>query len=199
MWKLQHAEGKREINELHVPLGQAVALTMTSQDVIHSFFVPAFRVKQDVVPGKYTSEWFKATQVGEYHIFCSQYCGTEHSGMIGRVVVMEPVAYQRWLTTGEAGESIVVSGRRLFLDRGCSGCHALNSKFHAPLLEGLFNKPVPLSNGETVKADQQFLRDSILLPGKQIAAGYDNIMPSYTGQLSEEEIMQLDKRSPPPP
>jgi len=127
--------------------------------------------------------------------------------MIGRVVVMEPVAYQRWLTTGEAGESIVVSGRRLFLDRGCSGCHALNSKFHAPLLEGLFNKPVPLSNGETVKADQQFLRDSILLPGKQIAAGYDNIMPSYTGQLSEEEIMQLiaylksiaDNRSPPPP
>ena len=207
MWKLQHAEGKREINELHVPLGQAVALTMTSQDVIHSFFVPAFRVKQDVVPGKYTSEWFKATQLGEYHIFCSQYCGTEHSGMIGRVVVMEPVAYQRWLTTGEAGESIVVSGRRLFLDRGCSGCHALNSKFHAPLLEGLFNKPVPLSNGETVKADQQFLRDSILLPGKQIAAGYDNIMPSYTGQLSEEEIMQLiaylksiaDNRSPPPP
>ena len=191
MWKLQHAEGKREINELHVPLGQAVALTMTSQDVIHSFFVPAFRVKQDVVPGKYTSEWFKATQLGEYHIFCSQYCGTEHSGMIGRVVVMEPVAYQRWLTAGEAGESIVVTGRRLFLDRGCSGCHALNSRFHAPMLEGLFDKPVPLSNGEIVKADEQYLRDAILLPGKQIAAGYDNIMPSYAGQLSEEEIMQL--------
>jgi len=204
MWKLQHAEGKREINELHVPLGQPVALTMTSQDVIHSFFVPAFRVKQDVVPGKYTSEWFKATQLGEYHIFCSQYCGTDHSGMIGRVFVMEPVAYQRWLTAGEGGESIVVSGRRLFLDRGCSGCHAVNSKFHTPLLEGLFDKPVPLSSGEIVKADEQYLRDSILLPGKQIAAGYDNIMPSYAGQLSEEEIMQLiaylksigDKTSP---
>src|SRR5438270_2981404 len=138
MWKLQHAEGKREINELHVPLGRAVALTMTSQDVIHSFFVPAFRVKQDVVPGKYTSEWFKATHLGEYHIFCSQYCGTEHSGMIGRVVVMEPVAYQRWLTAGEAVESIVATGRQLFLDRGCSGCHAMNSRFHAPMLEGLF-------------------------------------------------------------
>jgi len=191
MWKLQHAEGKREINELHVPLGQAVALTMTSQDVIHSFFVPAFRVKQDVVPGKYTSEWFKPTQLGEYHIFCSQYCGTEHSRMIGRVVVMEPVAYQRWLATGEAGESIVVTGRRLFLDRGCSGCHAVNSRFHTPMLEGLFDKPVPLSNGEIVKADERYLRDAILLPGKQIAAGYDNIMPSYAGQLSEEEIMQL--------
>src|SRR5438874_3927130 len=191
MWKIQHAEGRREINELHIPVDRTVAITLTSQDVIHSFFVPAFRVKQDVVPGKYTSEWFKATRLGEYHIFCSQYCGTEHSGMIGHVVVMEPVAYQRWLTTGEANESIVATGRRLFLDRGCSGCHALNSKFHAPLLEGLFNKPVPLSSGEIVEADEQYLRDSILLPGKQIAAGYDNIMPSYAGQLSEEEIMQL--------
>src|SRR5438105_1672132 len=191
MWKIQHAEGKREINELHIPIDRTVALTLISQDVIHSFFVPAFRVKQDVVPGKYTSEWFKATHLGEYHIFCSQYCGTEHSGMIGRVVVMEPVAYQRWLTAGEAVESIVATGRQLFLDRGCSGCHAVNSKFHALMLEGLFDKPVPLSNGEIVKADERYLRDAILLPGKQIAAGYDNIMPSYAGQLSEEEIMQL--------
>src|SRR5205807_9125707 len=143
MWKIQHAEGKREINELHIPIDRTVALTLTSQDVIHSFFVPAFRVKQDVVPGKYTSEWFKATQLGEYHIFCSQYCGTEHSGMIGRVVDMEPVAYQRWLTAGEAGESIVVTGRRLFLDRGCSGCHAVDSRFHTIVCEGLVDKPVP--------------------------------------------------------
>src|SRR5438105_4524389 len=191
MWKLQHAEGKREINELHVPLGQAVTLTMTSQDVIHSFFIPVFRVKQDVVPGKYTTEWFKPTRLGQYHLFCSQYCGTQHSGMIGRVIVMEPAAYQRWLTSGEPGESVALAGERLFRDRGCSGCHALNSKFHSPLLEGIYQKPVPLSTGEIVIADDQYLRDSILLPAKQIAAGYDNIMPSYSGQLSEDEIMQL--------
>src|SRR5947209_13032335 len=134
MWKIQHAEGKREINELHIPIDRTVALTLTSQDVIHSFFVPAFRVKQDVVPGKYTSEWFKPTRTGEYHIFCSQYCGTQHAQMIGRVVVMQPRAYEDWLKTGEQTESIVLAGERLFLAPGCSGCPALNSRFHAPLL-----------------------------------------------------------------
>src|SRR5213079_3775487 len=119
MWKLQHAEGKREINELHVPAGRTVALTMTSQDVIHSFFIPAFRMKQDVVPGKYTSEWFKSTEPGEYHIFCAQYCGTQHSGMIGRVVVMEPIDYEQWLSTGQSTESIALAGERLFRERGC--------------------------------------------------------------------------------
>lgn len=191
MWKLQHAEGKREINELHVPVGQTVALTLISQDVIHSFFVPAFRVKQDVVPGKYTSEWFKATRTGEYHIFCSQYCGTQHAQMIGRVVVMQPKDYERWLNSGEQTESIVRAGERLFHDRGCSGCHAPNSMFHAPLLEGLYRKPVPLADGTMVTADDQYLRDSILQPAKQISAGYGNIMPSFSGHLSEEEIMQL--------
>ncbi len=191
MWKLQHAAGKREINELHIPVDQTVALTLTSQDVIHSFFVPAFRVKQDVVPGKYTSEWFKATRVGEYHIFCSQYCGTQHAQMIGRVVVMQPQAYERWLKSGEQTESIVREGERLFHDRGCSGCHAPNSKFHAPLLEGLYRKPVPLADGTMVTADDEYLRDSMLQPAKQISAGYDNIMPSFSGHLSEEEIMQL--------
>jgi cytochrome c oxidase subunit 2 len=191
MWKLQHAEGKREINELHIPVDQTVALTLISQDVIHSFFVPAFRVKQDVVPGKYTSEWFKATRVGQYHIFCSQYCGTQHAQMIGRVEVMQPQAYERWLKSGEQTESIVREGERLFRDRGCSGCHAANSKFHAPLLEGLYRKPVPLADGTMVTADDQYLRDSILQPAKQISAGYDNIMPSFSGHLSEEEIMQL--------
>jgi cytochrome c oxidase subunit II len=191
MWKIQHAEGKREINELHIPVDRAVALTLTSQDVIHSFFVPAFRVHQDVVPGKYTSEWFKATRVGEYHIFCSQYCGTQHAQMVGRVVVMQPQAYERWLKTGEQTESIVRAGERLFHDRGCSGCHAPNSKFHAPLLQGLYRKPVPLSNGTMATANDQYLRDSILQPAKQITAGYDNIMPSFSGHLSEEEVMQL--------
>ncbi len=191
MWKIQHAEGKREINELHIPVDRTVALTLTSQDVIHDFFVPAFRVKQDVVPGKYTSEWFKATRTGEYHIFCSQYCGTQHAQMIGRVVVMQPAAYERWLRSGEQTESIVRAGQRLFHDRGCSGCHAPNSKFHAPLLEGLYRNPVPLANGQVVRADDQYLRDSILQPAKQISAGYDNIMPSFAGHLTEEEIMQL--------
>jgi cytochrome c oxidase subunit 2 len=191
MWKLQHAEGKREINELHIPVDQTVALNLISQDVIHSFFVPAFRVKQDVVPGKYTSEWFKATRIGEYHIFCSQYCGTQHAQMIGRVVVMQPKAYERWLNSGEQTESIVRAGERLFHARGCSGCHAPDSQFHAPFLEGLYRKPVPLADGTMVTADDQYLRDSILQPAKQISAGYDNIMPSFSGHLSEEEIMQL--------
>jgi len=191
MWKLQHAEGKREINELHIPVDQTVALTLISQDVIHSFFVPAFRVKQDVVPGKYTSEWFKPTRTGEYHIFCSQYCGTQHAQMIGRVVVMQPQAYERWLKSGEQTESIVRAGERLFHGRGCSGCHAPNDKFHRPLLEGQYLKPVPLADGTMVTADDQYLRDSILQPAKQISAGYDNIMPSFSGHLSEEEIMQL--------
>ena len=191
MWKIQHAEGKREINELHVPVDRTVALTLISQDVIHSFFVPAFRVKQDVLPGRYTSEWFKPTRTGEYHIFCSQYCGTQHAQMIGRVVVMQPRAYENWLKTGEQTESILRAGERLFHDRGCSGCHALNSQFHAPLLQGLYRKPVPLADGTVVTADDQYLRDSILQPGKQITAGYNNIMPSFSGHLTEEEIMQL--------
>jgi cytochrome c oxidase subunit 2 len=191
MWKLQHAEGKREINELHVPVNRTIALTMISQDVIHSFFVPAFRVKQDVLPGRYTGEWFNPTRTGEYHLFCSQFCGTQHSKMIGRVVVMEPADYERWLKSGEPAESIVLAGQKLFHERGCSGCHAPNSQFHAPLLQGLYRKPVPLSNGTLVTADDQYLRDSILQPAKQISAGYDNIMPSFAGHLSEEEIMQL--------
>jgi cytochrome c oxidase subunit II len=191
MWKLQHAEGKKEINELHVPLDRAVNLTMTSEDVIHSFFIPAFRVKQDAVPGRYTGEWFRPTKPGEYHLFCAEYCGTRHSGMIGRIVVMEPADYEHWLTSGETSEAVALAGERLFRDRGCSGCHSDNSQFHAPLLEGVYGKPVPLSTGEVVPADDHYLRDSILLPAKQISAGYENIMPSYTGRLSEEEIMQI--------
>jgi cytochrome c oxidase subunit II len=191
MWKLQHAEGKKEINELHVPLNRDISLTMTSQDVIHSFFVPAFRVKQDVVPGRYTTEWFHPTRLGEYHLFCAEYCGTNHSRMIGRIVVMEPAEYQQWLASGESGESIALEGRRLFRDRGCSGCHEGSKAIHAPPLEGVYGKQVPLASGEIVTADDQYLRDSILLPGKQISAGYENIMPSFTGHISEAEIMKI--------
>ncbi len=164
MWKLQHAEGKKEINELHVPLGENVCLTMTSQDVIHSFFIPAFRVKQDVVPGRYTTEWFQPTQLGEFHLFCAEFCGTDHSQMIGRVVVMEPAAYQLWLTTGDSNESIVLEGRRLFREKGCSGCHVGRSVVKAPPLEGVFGKQVPLNSGEIVTADDQYIRDSICCP-----------------------------------
>lgn len=191
MWKLQHEEGKRELNELHVPLGRAVTLTMTSQDVIHSFFIPAFRVKQDVVPGKYTTEWFRPTREGEYHLFCAEYCGTDHSQMIGRVVVMAPADYERWLATGETGESVALEGRRLFREKGCSGCHEGNSVVHAPPLQGIYGKKVPLTSGQMIAADDQYLRDSILLPGKDISAGYDNLMPSFTGHISEAEIMQI--------
>jgi cytochrome c oxidase subunit II len=191
MWKLQHEEGKKEINELHVPLGRDITLTMTSQDVIHSFFVPAFRVKQDVVPGKYTTEWFHPTRLGEYHLFCAEYCGTNHSAMIGRVVVMRPEDYQRWLASGETGPSIVFEGHRLFRERGCSGCHVNSSAIHAPPLEGIYGKQVPLASGEIVTADDQYLRDSILLPGKKISAGYENVMPSFAGHISEAEIMKI--------
>lgn len=191
MWKLQHAEGKKEIDELHIPLGRDIELTMASQDVIHSFFVPAFRIKQDVVPGRYTTEWFHPTRLGEYHLFCAEYCGTNHSKMIGRVVVMEPADYQRWLTTGQTGESIVLEGRRLFHEKGCSGCHVNSSVVHAPPLEGIYGKQVPLNSGEIVTADDQYIRDSILLPGKQISAGYANLMPSFSGHISEEEIMDI--------
>lgn len=191
MWKLQHAEGKREIDELHVPLGRAVTLTMTSQDVIHSFFVPDFRVKQDVVPGRYTTEWFRPTRLGKYQLFCAEFCGTDHSKMIGLVVVMEPEDYQRWLTTGECGQSIALEGQRLFREKGCSGCHEGNSVVHAPPLAGVYGKQVPLSSGQIIAADDQYIRDSILLPGKELSAGYDNVMPSFTGQINEAEIMQI--------
>ncbi len=191
MWKLQHAEGKKEINELHLPLGRTVNLTLTSEDAIHSFFVPAFRVKQDAVPGRYANEWFRPTRLGEYHLFCAEYCGTNHSRMVGRVVVMEPAEYEDWLRTGETGQSVALEGQRQFRERGCSGCHEGSTTIHAPPLRGIYGKQVPLASGEVITADDQYLRDSILLPGKQISAGYDNVMPSYSGHISEAEIMQI--------
>jgi cytochrome c oxidase subunit II len=191
MWKIQHPTGQREINELHVPMGQPVRLIMTSQDVIHSFFVPAFRVKQDVVPGLYTDLWFEATKPGTYHLFCTEYCGTEHSRMIGTVTVMDPKDYEQWLRSGSVEESMVQTGARLFRDKGCSGCHSANSSVRAPLLEGVYNSAVPLDDGTVVMADDMYMRDSILLPKKQVAAGYKPVMPTFQNQLSEEELFQL--------
>jgi cytochrome c oxidase subunit II len=191
MWKIQHQQGNREINELHVPLGRPVRLTMASEDVIHSFYIPAFRVKQDVVPGRFTTEWFTPTRVGDYHLFCAEFCGTDHSKMIGTVHVMEPVSYQAWLAQGSPGDTLVQSGARLFRELGCSGCHMGTGTVRAPRLEGVYGKLVPLQDGQVVKADDMYIRDSILLPASQVAAGYEPVMPTFQGHITEEELLQL--------
>jgi cytochrome c oxidase subunit II len=191
MWKLQHRGGRREINELHVPLGEPVHLLMTSQDAIHSFFVPAFRVKQDVVPGRYTSVWFTATKLGEFQLFCAEYCGTEHSRMLGRIVVMPPAEYATWLSSGPAQPSLAQYGFTRFRQLGCSGCHSPQSSVHAPMLDGLIGRTVHLQDGRSLVADETYVRDSILLPRKDIVAGFAPIMPSFAGQVSEEDIQAL--------
>jgi cytochrome c oxidase subunit 2 len=188
MWKIQHPDGRREINELHIPVGHPVKLILASQDVIHDFFVPEFRTKQDVVPGRYTTEWFTPTKPGKYHLFCSQFCGTDHSRMTGWVYVMEAEEYERWLSAQPAPGSLVAQGERAFQRHGCSGCHSSNSAIRAPLLDGLYGRQVPLSDSTLVTADDQYLRDSILLPNKQIAAGYQPVMPTFQGQISEEDL-----------
>ena len=194
MWKFQHLEGRREINELHVPIGRPVKLVMTSEDVIHDVFIPAFRTKSDVVPGRYLSLWFEATAVGEYHLFCSQYCGTLHSAMVGKVVAMDPAAYEAWLAgaePGTAGVSIAQAGERLFQQQGCASCHAGGSGQRGPSLAGLPGTAVRLASGATVTADDDYLRESILNPQAKIVAGYQAVMPTFQGLLGEEEIMQL--------
>jgi cytochrome c oxidase subunit 2 len=191
MWELRHPAGRREIDELHVPLGQPVRLTMTSQDVIHSFFIPAFRTKQDVVPGRYTSLWFQPTKTGRYHLVCAEYCGTNHSGMIGWVVVMEPSEYQQWLEEGMPEESMSVAGERLFRRLGCSGCHGANATVRAPLLDGVYGHPVPLEGGTFVTADERYIRDSVLLPQSQVVAGYKPVMPTFQGRISEDELLKI--------
>jgi cytochrome c oxidase subunit 2 len=195
MWKLQHMEGRREINELHIPVGKPVKLTMTSEDVIHSFFVPAFRTKQDAVPGRYTTTWFEATKPGTYHLFCAEYCGTIHSGMIGHVIAMEPAEFQAWLQSGEAGAAPPVSpaaaGEALFQAQGCGSCHAAGAEQRGPQLAGLFGTTVHFEGGGTTVADENYLRESILDPQAHLVAGYQAIMPTYQGLLSEENVMQL--------
>src|SRR5262249_15374136 len=191
MWKVQHADGQREINELHVPVGRPVRLTMTSEDVIHDFFVPAFRMKQDSGPGQYTRTWFEASKPGRYHIFCSQYCGTKHSSMIGWVHAMEPGDFQAWLAGGAASESLASAGAKLFQRHACNTCHRPDSLARGPNLEGLFGKQVQLADGRTVVADESYLRESILTPNNKIVAGFQPIMPTFQGLVSEEELLQL--------
>jgi cytochrome c oxidase subunit 2 len=190
MWKVQHPEGQREINELHVPLGRPTRLIMISEDVIHDVFFPEFRVKQDVLPGRYTHLWFEPTRVGTYDWFCSQYCGTGHSQMIGRVIVMEPHAYQEWLKSHAEG-SMALEGRKLFLKYQCISCHNADGQNYAPLLEGLYRKTVLLEGGGKVEANEDYIRESILEPRAKIVLGYQPIMPTFKGQISAEELNQL--------
>jgi cytochrome c oxidase subunit 2 len=191
MWKVQHPGGQREINELHVPSGRTVRLTMASQDVIHSFFVPAFRVKHDVVPGRYQSLWFKPEKPGVFPLLCAEYCGTDHSAMTGRVVVMKPADYSAWLQRQDVDGTLASQGAALFRSLGCSGCHGNGGTVRAPPLEGVYGRPVPLSDGTTVIADERYIRDSILRPRSQIVASYEPLMPSFEGRVSEDDLIKI--------
>jgi cytochrome c oxidase subunit 2 len=191
MWKMQHPDGHQEINELHVPIGRRIKLTMTSEDVIHSFFVPAFRIKMDVLPGRYTTTWFEATRPGRYRLFCAEFCGTQHSGMIGSVTVLELSEYESWLSGRAAGTSAAKMGESLFQRLGCASCHRPDGAVPAPSLVGLIGSKVALEGGRTVVADEGYIRESILDPRAKIVAGYQPVMPTYRGLISEDGILQI--------
>jgi cytochrome c oxidase subunit 2 len=194
MWKIQHQEGAREINELHIPVDRDIRLTLTSEDVIHDFYVPAFRTKTDVLPGKYTTEWFRPTKVGAYHIFCAEYCGTKHSGMIGVVYVMSQSDYNDWLGRGSGEGSMAEQGESLFNQLGCGNCHpstVQRTGGRAPNLNGIFGTTVDLKDGTRIKADESYIRESVLNPEGRIVAGYDNIMPTFKGLITEDGLLKL--------
>jgi cytochrome c oxidase subunit 2 len=190
MWKVQHMSGQREINELHVPAGTPVHLTLTSEDVIHSFYVPAFRIKKDALPGRYTHLWFTATKTGRYHLFCAEYCGTKHSGMIGSVVVMEPAPFQEWLAGGPSS-SPAAEGAKLFASLACNTCHREDSGARGPNLAGLFGRSLTLADGRALVADAEYIRESIVKPSAAIVTGYQPIMPTFQGVVTEEQLLQL--------
>jgi len=191
MWKVQHPGGQREIDAMHVPVNRTVKLLLASEDVIHDFYIPAFRLKRDVVPGQLESFWFKATHPGDYRLECGEYCGTEHAHMIGSVIVQSPGDYARWLNEQGVSGSMAQQGEALFRRLGCSGCHGENSTVHAPSLAGLYGTIVHIEDGRTMTADDRYIRDCILIPKTQVVAGYPPVMPSFQGQVSEEEMMQL--------
>jgi cytochrome c oxidase subunit II len=191
MWKAQHMEGQREINELHVPVGRPVKLVLGSEDVIHSFYIPAFRVKADAVPGRYNTLNFQATKPGVYHLFCAEYCGTKHSGMIGSIIAMDPADYQAWLGGGSAQDTPVAAGAKLFQDLACITCHRSGSGARGPMLNGVFGSQVELTGGATVTADEGYIRESILNPQAKVVNGFQPIMPTFQGLVTEEQLLQL--------
>jgi cytochrome c oxidase subunit 2 len=192
MWKVQYPDGTREIDALHVPVGQPVKLTMASEDVIHSFSIPAFRVRHDVVPGHYNTLWFTPTKSGRYRLYCTEYCGNQHAGMVGWVDVMEKRDYANWASGGGAQGSLAEQGEKLFAQNGCSTCHLLDQQGRCPVLRGLYKKPVQLNDGRTVLADDAYLRESILEPNAKIVSGFEaDVMPNFKGQISEENVIQL--------
>jgi cytochrome c oxidase subunit II len=191
MWKVQHTTGQREINQLHVPVGRPVKLIMTSEDVIHNFSIPAMRVKADVIPGRFVQIWFEPVRPGTYQVFCAEYCGTQHSRMIGQVVVMEATAYQAWLSGGAAEGSLASTGEKLFEDLACNSCHRPDSRGRGPVLRNVFGHPVQLHDGTVVTADENYLRESILTPAAKLTAGYQPVMPAFQGLVSEEQLLAL--------
>lgn len=190
MWRFQHIDGQSEINELHVPLGRPVKVIFTSEDVLHALYIPAFRVKADAIPGRYSSIWFTPTKVGEYHLFCAEYCGTKHSGMIGRVVVMEPKAYQAWLS-GDTGLPMAARGEQLFQQLGCVSCHLNDGSGRGPSLAGKYGAQETLANGTTVTVDDTYIRESVLTPQMKLVVGYQPVMPTFQGQVNEAGLMSL--------
>ena len=190
MWKLQHPNGRREVNQLTVPIGQPVKLTMTSQDVLHDFYIPAFRVKQDVIPARYTQLWFEATKTGDFHLFCAEYCGTEHSTMVGTVTVLPPDEFAAWLG-GETGMTPVESGQALFQQMGCATCHGAGDASRGPALEGKFGAQETMTDGSSITIDEEYLRESIVNPGAKVVQGYAPLMPNFANQLSEEDVANL--------
>jgi cytochrome c oxidase subunit II len=191
MWKFQHLDGKAEINELHVPRGRPVKVTFTSEDVLHSLFFPSFRVKADAIPGRYSTVWFNATKTGEWHIFCAEYCGTRHSGMIGTVTVMEPAAYQAWLSGAGGGGTLASRGERLFSELACNTCHLGDGSGRGPSLFNKFGTQEQLANGSVVNVDESYVRESILTPQMKVVAGYQPVMPTFQGLVNEESVMAL--------
>jgi cytochrome c oxidase subunit II len=191
MWKVQHMDGQREINELHVPVGRPVKLIMGSEDVLHSYYIPDFRVKADVIPGRYNVLWFTATKPGKYHLFCAEYCGTKHSGMVGSIIAMDPEDFQAWLSGGGASESPVAAGLKLFQDLACITCHTGDATARGPQLANLYNSSVRLQDGSTVTADDSYIRESIVNPRAKVVAGFQPIMPTFQGLVTEEQLLQL--------
>ncbi len=192
MWKIQHTTGQREINALHIPVGRKIKLIMASEDVIHDFFIPAFRIKADVLPGRYTTEWFEATKPGTYHLFCAEYCGMNHSGMIGSIVVMEPREFDNWLSGNSSQQSPAVAGQQLYQTLGCVSCHGpAGEGGRGPALAGLFGSQTTLANGQTVRVDEAYIRESIVNPQAKLVAGFGPIMPTFQGQVTEEQLVQL--------